>query len=224
MDARDIAIASIFFASTFTSERIDDLKGEAWWKSLKANEDHCSRAIKVLAEFYTENPLRKQENPYQGSPKFDLENTRQKADDSSTNATPRTEPDRGATQSPARTNKANGTGATAVESDSQSKDSQVRESRSKEVDSETLTAEAASKAAPGDSDAALKEAANNPGLHQSTSAVNDDDIGPPVSPRPNGKRKEVESLADAEGPEQKRQRVDGGPANEDDDDEGEVHE
>ena len=171
MDARDIAIASIFFASTFTGERINDIDGEAWWRSLKANEDHCSRAIKVLAEFYTENPLRKQDNPYQGSPKFDLENTRHKTDDSSTNATPQTDPDRGTTQSPARTNKANGTGVGtgAAEPDSQSKESQEKESRSKEVDSDTLAAEAASKAAPGDSDAALKEAANNPSLHQSTS-------------------------------------------------------
>ena len=227
MDARDIAIASIFFASTFTGERIDDIGGEPWWKSLKANEDHCSRAIKVLAEFYTENPLRKHENPYQGSPKFDLENTRRKGDDSSANVTPRTDPERGMTQSPQRTNKANGTGDTGgtAEPDSQSKDSQSKESQHKETDSETLAAESASKAAPGDSDVALKEAANNPGLHQSTSAVHDNDLEPSGSPRPNGKRKDVESLAEAdEGPDQKRQRVDSDRANEDDDDEGEVHE
>lgn len=213
MDARDIAIASIFFASTFTGERIDDLSGEPWWKSLNANEEYCQRAIKVLSEFYTENPLRKQENPYQGSPKFELENTRRKADDSSTNATPRTEPDRGTTQSPPRANnKVNGTGG-AADPDSQSKD----------AESETAAAESVSKTAPGDSDASLKEAANNLSLHQHTGATNGEDSA--ESLRPNGKRKEVESLgATGDGPEPKRPRVDEDRPDDDDDDEGEVHE
>lgn len=214
MDARDIAIASIFFSSTFTNDRLDDINGEAWWKSLNANEEHCVRAIKVLAEFYTENPLRKQENPYQASPKFDFENTRRKADDSSANVTPRTDPDRGTTQSPPRPNiKVNGTAAVA-DTDTHSKD----------ADSETVAAESASKAAPGDSDVALKEAANNPGVHQTTSAANEENAA--GSTQANGKRKEVESLGSAEkGPDQKRRRVDGSPtADGDDDDEGEVHE
>lgn len=230
MDARDIAIASIFFSSTFTGERIDDVNGDPWWKSLNANEDHCASAIKVLAEFYTENPLRKQENPYQGSPKFDLDNTRRKADDSSTNVTPRTDPDRGTTQSPPRANNSNNTKVNGTAGAADATDTQ-----SKEADSETVAAESASKTAPGDSDTVLKEAANNPGVHQTTSAVNDDI--PAKSPQPNGtKRKEVESLGSAvaaaaeEGPEPKRQRVDTASAgaatanDDDDDDEGEVHE
>lgn len=237
MDARDIAIASIFFASTFTGERIDDISGEPWWRSLSANEDYCSRAIKVLAEFYTENPLRKQENPYQDSPKFELENTRRKAtadDNSSTNATPRTDPDpdpdldRGTTQTPPRagSNKVNGGVDGAADTDALRKD----------ADSEAVAAESVSKTAPGDPDAALKEAATNLVLHQNTSATNNSGlVGSPL--RPNGKRKEVETLGNfaEEGPEQKRQRVsadrspndDGGAdgdINDDDDDEGEVHE
>ncbi|RYP92817.1 hypothetical protein DL770_001097 [Monosporascus sp. CRB-9-2] len=263
MDARDIAIASIFFASTFTGEHIDDINGEPWWKSLNANEDHCSRAIKVLTEFYTENPLKKQENPYQGSPKFDLENTRRKADDSSTNATPRTDPDRGGTQTPPRaSNKANGSDGdadvetnskgvssqtlagdstskgTAADADSYSKDATSETvaaesaskraaadtgSHSKDADSETLAAEAASKRVSGDSDAALKEAANNLSIHQGTSAVHSDSLV--GSPRPNGKRKELENLAAAEeGPQPKRQRTESVRSEDDEDDEGEVHE
>ncbi|KAI4870374.1 cyclin-like protein [Hypoxylon rubiginosum] len=183
MDARDIAIAAIFFSSTFTGERIEDLNGDAWWKALNGNEDHCAKAIQVLKEFYIENPLRKQENPYSQSPVFSLENTRRRGEDigvRSTNGTPRTD---SATQSPK--GKVNGLDEATAE---------------REVD--TAAAESASQAAPGDSDAVLKEAANNPAIHPSTNGT---------------KRKEVESLA-SESRDQKRRRLSS------DDDEGEVHE
>ncbi|KAI0598247.1 cyclin-like protein [Biscogniauxia sp. FL1348] len=194
MEARDIAIASIFFSSTFTGERIEDINGEAWWKSLQGNEDHCVKAIQVLKEFYVENPLRKTENPYQGSPEFNLENTRRRGEDvGSSTATPKTE--RGTLSPRARVN---GMDEAAAE---------------REID--TAAAETASQAAPGDSDAALKEAANNPGIHPGT---NGDSL---TSPR--SKRKEVESLA-SESREQKRQRFSSDDGNDDDDDEGEVHE
>ncbi|KAI1460482.1 cyclin-like protein [Annulohypoxylon moriforme] len=184
MDARDIAIAAIFFSSTFTGERIEDVNGEAWWKALNGNEDHCAKAIQVLKEFYVENPLRKQENPYSQSPMFILENTRRRGEDislRSINGTPRTE---SATQSPK--GKVNGMDEAAAE---------------REID--TAAAETAAQAAPGDSDSALKEAANNPTIHSDTNGV---------------KRKEVESLA-SETRDPKRQRL-----GSDDDDEGEVHE
>ncbi|KAI1097715.1 cyclin-like protein [Jackrogersella minutella] len=186
MDARDIAIAAIFFSSTFTGERIEDVNGEAWWKAINGNEDHCAKAIQVLKEFYVENPLRKQENPYSQSPVFLLENTRRRGEDisiRSMNGTPRTD---SATQSPK--GKMNTTDETTAE---------------REID--TANAESASQAAPGDSDVALKEAANNLTIHSGTNGT---------------KRKEVESLApDNRG--QKRPRL---GSDEDDDDEGEVHE
>ncbi|OTB02500.1 hypothetical protein M426DRAFT_62110 [Hypoxylon sp. CI-4A] len=182
MDARDIAIAAIFFSSTFTGERIEDINGEPWWKALNGNEEHCTTAIRVLREFYVENPLRKQENPYSHSPIFNLENTRRRGEESvrSINGTPQTD---SATQSPKV--KVNG-----------------RDEASAEREIDTAAAESASQAAPGDSDAVLKEAANNPATHPSTNGT---------------KRKEVESLA-SEAREQKRQRLSS------DDDEGEVHE
>ncbi|KAI0152033.1 cyclin-like protein [Hypoxylon sp. NC0597] len=183
MDARGIAIAAIFFASIYNEERIGDVNGEAWWKALNANEDHCLKAVQILKEFYEENPLRKQENPYSQSPVFELDNTRRRGEDigiRSTNGTPRTD---SATQSPkGKVNSVDG--ATAE----------------REVD--TAAAETASQAAPGDSDAALKEAANNPVIHPATNGT---------------KRKEVESLA-PESRDQKRRRLSS------DDDEGEVHE
>ncbi|KAI0913185.1 cyclin-like protein, partial [Ustulina deusta] len=179
MEARDIAIASIFFASTFTGERVEDQNGEPWWRALAANQDHCVKAIEVLKEFYIENPLRKSENPYSGSPNFNLENTRRRGDEpsSSNNASPGT--DR-ATQSP--------------------------RARVNGVDEDTAAAESASQAAPGDSDAVLKEAANNVTVHPS---ANGEGLPSP------SKRKVIDPIT-SETREEKRQRLSS-------DDEGEVH-
>lgn len=182
MEARDIAIAAIFFSATFTGEQIPDINDQSWWKALNANEDHCAKAIETVAEFYKENPLRKTDNPYNGSSDFSLENTRRKLDDSSNGVTPRTE---NGTQSP----QVPMTGADQKEMD--------------------IDVEKASQDAPGDSDVVLKEAANDPMVHQSTSASGME------SPR--SKRKEFEEM-DIDGRDSKRQRT------ESEDDEGEVHE
>lgn len=182
MDVRDIAIASIFFSSTFTGERLEDVNGEPWWKALNGNEDHCVKAIKVLKEFYVENPLRKNENPYSQSPVFILDNTRRRGEDisvRSANGTPGTD---SATQSPR--GRING----------------IDDNTEREA--ETAAAESASQAAPGDSDAVLKEAANNPVVHAGTNGI---------------KRKEPGSSI-LEEQDQKRRRLSS------DDDEGEVHE
>ncbi|KAH8163750.1 hypothetical protein CIB48_g4479 [Xylaria polymorpha] len=177
MEARDIAIASIFFASTFTTEPVEDQNGEPWWRALGANECHCIKAIEVLKEFYVENPLRKSENPYSGSPSFNLENTRRRGDEpsSSNNASPGTDRE---TQSPK-------TGVNGASEDA----------TQREID--TAAAESASQVAPGDSDAVLKEAANTLTVHPIT---NGDGLSSP------SKRKEIESLA-SEAREEKRQRL-----------------
>lgn len=78
LEAQEIAISAIFFSSTYAREPIDDVDGQPWWKHLDANEERLVKAIDVMRDFYTENPLRKQENPYQGSPEFSLENTRKR--------------------------------------------------------------------------------------------------------------------------------------------------
>ncbi|KAI1375679.1 cyclin-like protein [Hypoxylon crocopeplum] len=174
MDARDIAIAAIFFSSTFTGERIEDMNGKAWWKALKGNEDHCAKAIQVLKEFYVENPLRKQENPYSQSPVFILENTRRRGEDisvRSTNGTPRTD---SATQSPK--GKVNGIDEAAAE---------------REID--TANAESASQAAPGDSDFVLKEAANNPVIHSGTNGTKRKEVESLAPEKRNQKRRRLSS-------------------------------
>ncbi|KAI1209436.1 cyclin-like protein [Annulohypoxylon truncatum] len=180
MDARDIAIAAIFFSSTFTGERIEDVNGEAWWKALNGNEDHCAKAIQVLKEFYVENPLRKQENPYSQSPMFILENTRRRGEDislRSINGTPRTD---SATQSPK--GKVNGMDEAAAE---------------REID--TAAAESAAQAAPGDSDSVLKEAANNPTIHSGTNGIKRKEVESLASEIRDPKRQRLGSDDDDEG-------------------------
>lgn len=79
MDARDVAVAAIFFASAHTSQPIDDVGGDPWWRHLGGDEERCVRAIDGMRQFYTENPLRRQ-NPSIGSPAFLLENTRRRGE------------------------------------------------------------------------------------------------------------------------------------------------
>lgn len=79
IEARDVAIASLFFASVHTNQPIDDVEREPWWKYLKGDEDRCAKAIEVIRQFYTENPLRKQ-NPSLPSPAFELDLSRRRGD------------------------------------------------------------------------------------------------------------------------------------------------
>lgn len=79
IDARDVAISAVFFASIHTSHKIDDIDGEAWWKVLNGDEEKCVLAIRCTRQFYTENPLKKQ-NPSLPSPAYHLENTRRRED------------------------------------------------------------------------------------------------------------------------------------------------
>nr|XP_036585693.1 u4 u6 small nuclear ribonucleoprotein prp4 [Colletotrichum truncatum]KAF6795744.1 u4 u6 small nuclear ribonucleoprotein prp4 [Colletotrichum truncatum] len=148
LEARDVAICAIFFASVHTQQKIEDVNGEPWWKALKGNEEKCARAIDIVRQFYTENPLRKQ-NPSLPSPAFDLENTRQPRDPMSLDALSSTagtpfELDRG-TQSPrARvngrddvTNTESGSQATLKEPERANGNGVPSPGKRKEVDSDT---------------------------------------------------------------------------------------
>lgn len=107
MNAKEIAISAIFFSTVSLGEKIDDDRnGEPWWRVLKGDESLTQSAISVVMDFYSENPLRKSDSRYQGSPIFSLENTRRGRDlpsqtdaGSSQNGTPMGT-DRGGTQSP----------------------------------------------------------------------------------------------------------------------------
>ncbi|KAL5596942.1 hypothetical protein BROUX41_006383 [Berkeleyomyces rouxiae] len=75
LSARDVAIGAIFFASIHTQQQLDDVDGQPWWVFLRSDEAHCALAIRVLCQFYEENPLRKQ-IPSVSSPSFVLNSTR----------------------------------------------------------------------------------------------------------------------------------------------------
>lgn len=113
IEPRDVGISAIFFASVHTSQQIPDVDGVPWWKHLGGDEDRCATAIEAMRQFYTENPLRKQ-NPSLPSPAFHLENTRRRGDTllsqpdtlSSTTGTPN-EGDRGS-RSPGALSRVNG--------------------------------------------------------------------------------------------------------------------
>lgn len=75
IEARDVAISAIYFASVHTNQQIDDVQGDPWWIYLKGDENRCAKAIELMREFYTENPLKKQ-NPSLPSPAYTLDVTR----------------------------------------------------------------------------------------------------------------------------------------------------
>lgn len=107
MNAREVAVSAIYFATVSLGEKIeDDRDGEPWWRVLKSDESLVQSCISVVMDFYSENPMRKSDARYQGSPVFSLENTRKGRDipsqteaGSSHNGTPMGT-DRGGTQSP----------------------------------------------------------------------------------------------------------------------------
>lgn len=79
IEARDVAISAIYFASVHTNQQIDDVNGDPWWVYLKGDENRCAKAIELMREFYTENPLKKQ-NPSLPSPAYTLDVTRRRGE------------------------------------------------------------------------------------------------------------------------------------------------
>lgn len=80
---KDIAVAAIYFGAKFNGDRIpDDENGAPWWEKLGGNPAKITTAVSVLNELWTENPLRRSENPYGESPRSgveDLDRTRRSA-------------------------------------------------------------------------------------------------------------------------------------------------
>ena len=60
LPAKDIAVAAIFFAARFTGGEIEDTdEDQPWWKRVDGNEQKIIKAVTVLHDFYTNNPLKK---------------------------------------------------------------------------------------------------------------------------------------------------------------------
>jgi len=159
MEGKDVALAALFCASIQTNEKIDDVDGVPWWVRIKADEGRLSRAVDVLYAFYVENPLKKQDSHVQGSPVFNLENTRRRGETlhsqtdagSSIAGTP-LDLDRG-TQSPRE--KSNGR-----------HDRDDRDAGRNGRREESVSLPPDSQVSRGDSDAGLKLAANDLDYHK----------------------------------------------------------
>lgn len=252
LNARDVAIAAIFFASSVTQEKIDDVAGDAWWHHLKGSETLTVRAVQLMTEFYKENPLRKQDSKVPGSPVFNLESTRRRGElslsqmdlDSSqygNTPTPLGPDDhRGGTQSPnsrlsaPRQNGREGSSATVAIKREEPVDSLAALKATADLPSgeqeqqQQPSSNSNDNSTNGDSDAALKKAANHLSTHEheregepldSSSTLNEssgpDGIGGGlVSPRIGKRRSEdPEGLEEREA---KRIKLDDG------EDEGEI--
>lgn len=173
LNARDVAIAAIFFASSVTREKIDDVNGEPWWQYLKGSETSTVRAVQLMADFYKENPLRKQDTKVPGSPEFNLESTRRRGElslshmdlDSSQYGTPTPlGTDRGGTQSPRP-----GGGGARLNGKADRESSDAKDVVIKKEDTSDLPSGSSMRLDNrGDSDAALKLAANDLSTHDNT--------------------------------------------------------
>jgi len=242
-NSRDISIAAIFFAASVTRTKIDDVDGQPWWGLLKGDESNISKAIAVLTQSYHENPLKKTDPRVPGSPEFNLESTRRRGETvaSQTEAdTPSGTSDRGGTQSPRGAYRASATVAPANGKSEYHDDSNpslrkedvpapTTEIKKEEMDiSMTLDISAQPLPPRGDSDAALKAAANDLAIHDSRPAHAGDDSR---ARSPSGLKRTSMEMTDQdkteaeqrEEPEKKRLRVETGTEEGDDDqDEGEV--
>jgi hypothetical protein len=226
LNARDIAIAAIFFATAVTGDKIDDVNGLPWWQHLRGSETHTVRAVQLMTEFYKENPLRKQDNKVPGSPVFNLESTRRRGElslsqmdlDSSQYGTPTPlGTDRGGTQSPARSGaprlngKAERESSVAIKKEDLSESSAAKGGDEPSAGSEEL---ASQMSARGDSDAALKAAANDLSTHDTRGSTVNGSLGGGALVSPRIKRRSEEP-EEGEERESKRQRLE-------DEDEGEI--
>jgi protein BUR2 len=199
MPPRDIAVASIYFSAKFNNERLpDDQDGAPWWTRLNGVPERINQAIDVMADFYTENPLQKRENPYERSPGSsteDLDRTRLRAESHS--------PVYGPPADRADAEEENHAD-TAINGNAE-EDSIMKE----DVDEGEIDPEA------GDDDSKLKAMANDPGTHEpqhENGLTNGFAAG-------DGKRKE--NAEAAEEPEAKRIKI---KNEQDESEEGEVEE
>jgi hypothetical protein len=189
MPPKDIAAAALYFAAKGTQTQIqDDENGAPWWEQIGGKADLITKAVGVMNDFYTDNPLKRADNPYGQSPasgtEDDLERTRGRG--YSNAHTPnedgaRSQRSQNGHIQHERTPIINGNGR--VEHVSQtiengkpvSLPSQAEPSTS--APSDTAAAHSQSHIEPsGSSDVALKEAANDPATHETTGHMNGDSL------------------------------------------------
>lgn len=207
MPAEEIGVAAIYFSLHFAKTAIpDDEQGRPWWSKYGGTEKNLHTAVRVMHAFYSDNPLNKPDPPDVGnldSINEDLERSRRRAD----NSTPRTE-DMGIMTVDSRDS------STVVRDETvRSRESYVPPKLSEKTTNGHLgentqpakrnstetqpTLGPSDNAEPGDSDAVLKVAANDPATH--TLPTN-------ISSTSNGVKRAPEDLTESNSPS-KRVRI-----------------
>jgi protein BUR2 len=197
---KDIAIAAIYFSARYTHTQIrDDVNGFPWWELLGGTPDMIARAVGVINEFYSENPLKRSENPYGQSPasaanEDALERTRS-GHDTFRGDTPASQ-DRSQSQHTQNGHQELDNGTPVANGVTPAHENTPPAA---EVVSTTIV--------DGSSDKLLKEAANDPATHESIeNGKGTSELAPPdASSKSTPKRKEREA---AEGPDPKKQKTD----------------
>lgn len=199
---KDIAIAAIYFSARYTQTKIrDGENGTTWWEQLGGKPDMIARAVGVINEFYSENPLKRSENPYGQSPtspanEEELDRTRG-THEAFRGDTPASQ-EISRSQRTQNGHQHSDAGTPVVNGNTPAHENNV-----------SATAEVVSSAVvDGSSDEPLKEAANDPATHEANENVNGIStlVPPPTeTSEPTPKRKEMEA---AEEPEAKRQKTD----------------
>ena len=175
LPSKDIAIAAIYFATQFINETLpDDEQGRPWWERLGGSADKIVKGVKILSNFWKENPLMRQDNPYERSPIYsaeDLNRSRRSADIASPSPL-HSQMNRNDSQisngvvngtgENSQTSRANGKMEKSISSNGTSK---LEEKRDRQPAANEDPIVKAVENSAGTSDKALKEAANDPSTH-----------------------------------------------------------
>jgi protein BUR2 len=216
MPPKDIAAGAIYFAAKGTQSQIpDDESGSPWWEQIGGKADLITKAVGVMNDFYTENPLKRTDNPYEQSPasgnEDDLERTRGRGYSNvqtpNEEGSPSQRSQNGNVQHD-RTPVVNGNG-TAEHVSQTTENGKPASPPSRRAPLETTALASQQPVEPsGSSDAALKEAANDPATHEKAEYTNGDSLLTNRTGRTDtAKRKDVDS---AEEPATKRLKNDSG--------------
>jgi protein BUR2 len=176
LPSKDIAIAALYFAAQFIQDPLpDDDAGNPWWERLGGTVDKIVKGVKILSAFWRENPLMRQDNPYERSPIYsveDLNRSRRSADiatpspmHSQQMARNDSQMSNGAvngTGEGSQNSRANGRMEKSISSNGVAR---VEERRDRKLGVQDESIVKAVESSAGTSDKALKEAANDPATH-----------------------------------------------------------
>lgn len=184
MPPKDIAAVAMYFAAKGTQTQIpDDENGAPWWEQIGGKADLITKAVGVMNDFYTDNPLKRTDNPYEQSPasgnEDDLEKTRARGHSNA--HTPNEDGARSLRSQNGhiqhdRTPVINGNGSAEHVSQT-TENGKPASPQSQAGRSQTTFADSQRPVEPsGSSDVALKEAANDPATHETTGQTNSDSL------------------------------------------------